>query len=207
MLVKIYPENPNNREMLQIVTILQKGGIIIFPTDTIYALGCAANNTNGLEQVCRIMGKKPEKSNLSLLCSDLSHLSDYTTPVDNTVYRLMKRCLPGPYTFVLNANNNIPKIFKQHNKKTVGIRIPDNNIVLELIKMLGQPLISSSIHSDDEIEEYITDPELIYEKYEKHIEAMIDGGFGGNIGSTVIDCSGEDIVLIREGKGSVEEFI
>jgi len=193
--------------MLQIVSILQKGGIIIFPTDTIYALGCAANNTNGLEQVCRIMGKKPEKSNLSLLCSDLSHLSDYTTPVDNTVYRLMKRCLPGPYTFVLNANNNIPKIFKQHSKKTVGIRIPDNNIVLELINLLGQPLISSSIHSDDEIEEYITDPELIYEKYEKHIDAMIDGGFGGNIGSTVIDCSGEDIVLIREGKGSVEEFI
>ncbi|MBI3232902.1 MAG: threonylcarbamoyl-AMP synthase [Bacteroidetes bacterium] len=170
MLIKIYPENPNNREMLQIVSILQKGGIIIFPTDTIYALGCAANNTNGLEQVCRIMGKKPEKSNLSLLCSDLSHLSDYTTPVDNTVYRLMKRCLPGPYTFVLNANNNIPKIFKQHSKKTVGIRIPDNNIVLELINMLGQPLISSSIHIDDEIEEYITDPELIYEKYEKHID-------------------------------------
>ncbi len=207
MLIKIYPENPNKREMQQVVDVLQKGGIIIFPTDTIYALGCKASNTNGLEQVCRIMGKKPEKANLSLLCKDLSHITDYTTPIDNTVFRLMKRCLPGPYTFVLNANNQIPKIFKQQSKKTVGIRIPDNNIVLELINMLGEPLISSSIHSEDEIEEYITDPELIYEKYEKNIEAMIDGGFGGNIGSTVIDCSGEDIVLIREGKGSVDEFI
>jgi tRNA threonylcarbamoyl adenosine modification protein (Sua5/YciO/YrdC/YwlC family) len=207
MLIKIYPENPNKREMQQVVDVLQKGGIIIFPTDTIYALGCKASNTNGLEQVCRIMGKKPEKANLSLLCKDLSHITDYTTPIDNTVFRLMKRCLPGPYTFVLNASNQIPKIFKQQSKKTVGIRIPDNNIVLELINMLGEPLISSSIHSEDEIEEYITDPELIYEKYEKHIEAMIDGGFGGNIGSTVIDCSGDDIVLIREGKGSVDEFI
>jgi tRNA threonylcarbamoyl adenosine modification protein (Sua5/YciO/YrdC/YwlC family) len=207
MLIKIYPENPNKREMQQVVDVLQKGGIIIFPTDTIYALGCKASNTNGLEQVCRIMGKKPEKANLSLLCKDLSHITDYTTPIDNTVFRLMKRCLPGPYTFVLNASNQIPKIFKQQSKKTVGIRIPDNNIVLELINMLGEPLISSSIHSEDEIEEYITDPELIYEKYEKHIESMIDGGFGGNIGSTVIDCSGDDIVLIREGKGSVEEFI
>lgn len=207
MLIKIYPENPNKREMQQVVDVLQKGGIIIFPTDTIYALGCKASNTNGLEQVCRIMGKKPEKANLSLLCKDLSHITDYTTPIDNTVFRLMKRCLPGPYTFVLNASNQIPKIFKQQSKKTVGIRIPGNNIVLELINMLGEPLISSSIHSEDEIEEYITDPELIYEKYEKHIEAMIDGGFGGNIGSTVIDCSGDDIVLIREGKGSVDEFI
>lgn len=207
MLLKIHPENPNKREMQLTVQALQKGGVIIFPTDTIYAIGCAASNTNGLEKVCRIIGKKPDKANLSLICSSLQHLTDFTLPVDNNIYRLMKRCLPGPYTFILKANNNIPRIFKQHNKKTVGIRIPNNQIALELIEMLGEPLISASIHSDSEIEEYSTDPELIYEKYDNQIELMIDGGAGDNIPSTVLDCTEEEIILIREGKGSVAEFI
>lgn len=207
VILKIHPDNPNPREMEQAVRMLQKGGLIVFPTDTIYAIGCAASNTKGLEQVCRLMGKKPEKANLSLLCSDLSHLTDYTLPVDNMVYRLMKQCLPGPYTFILNANNNIPRIFKQHSKKTVGIRVPNHQIVAMLIEKLGEPLISSSVHSDDVVEEYITDPELIHERFDGKVDAVIDGGYGGNQPSTVLDCTGEEIILLREGKGSVDAFI
>lgn len=193
--------------MDQAARILMKGGLIIFPTDTIYAIGCAASNTKGLEQVCRLMGKKPEKANLSLLCSNLSHLADYALPLDNTVFRLMKQCLPGPYTFILNANSNIPRIFKQHHKKTVGIRVPDHPIVEGLIEKLGEPIISSSIHSDDVVEEYITDPALIAERFKGKVDAVIDGGYGGNQPSTVLDCTGEEIILMREGKGPVDAFI
>jgi tRNA threonylcarbamoyl adenosine modification protein (Sua5/YciO/YrdC/YwlC family) len=202
MLVKLFNENPNLREILKIVEVLRKGGLIIYPTDTIYGLGCDITNAKAVEKVARIKGVKVEKNNFSFICSDLSHISDFTKPISNSVFKLMKKNLPGPFTFILEANNNVPKYFK--GKKTVGIRVPDNNIIREIVRELGNPILSTSIHDEDEILEYTTDPELIYEKYQDIAEVVIDGGYGEFIPSTIVDCTGDEIQIIREGKGVLE---
>ncbi len=203
MLVRIHPVNPDQRQILKVVEILKKGGIIIYPTDTIYGLGCDIFNQKAVERVARIKGLKLEKTNFSFIFNDLSHLSDYTRHIDNTVFKLMKKYLPGPYTFILPASSKVPKIFK-NKKKTVGIRIPDNLIPLEIVNELGNPILTTSIHDEDEILEYTTDPELIHEKYEALVDLVIDGGYGNNMPSTVIDCTGEEPEVIRPGIGTFE---
>jgi len=203
MKLEIHPLNPDTRKIQMAVEIIRKGGLVIFPTDTIYALGCDINNKGAIESTCRILGKKPEKANLSIICHDLSSLSEYTSPVNSVIFKLMRHCLPGPYTFILNASRKVPKLF-QNNKKTVGIRIPDNNIARELVMALGNPLVSASVHSEDEIQDYLTDPEEIYEKYFKLADVFIDGGTGGNEPSTIIDCTSDFPEVIREGKGEVD---
>jgi tRNA threonylcarbamoyl adenosine modification protein (Sua5/YciO/YrdC/YwlC family) len=184
------------------VDCVRKGGIIIFPTDTIYAAGCDIYNSRALDRLAQIKGIKKEKANFSFLCHDLSQLSDFTKPINNEVFKLMKSTLPGPYTYILNANNNVPKIFHSK-KKTVGIRIPDNSIINEIIRELGNPIASTSIHDEDEIIEYTTDPELIHEKFLNRVDIVINGGYGDNEPSTIIDCTGSEILVVREGKGKL----
>ena len=203
MFIKLYNENPNPRDVRKVVDILRDGGIIIYPTDTVYGLGCDITNNKAVERVAQIKGIKIEKANFSFICSDLSHLSDYTKPISNTVFKLMKKNLPGPFTFVLEANTNVPKYFKGK-KKTVGIRVPDNNIIHEIVNELGNPIVSTSIYDEDEILEYTTDPELIYEKYKDIADVVIDGGYGELVPSTIVDCSQDELVILREGKGVLE---
>lgn len=202
MLIRIYPDNPNPRHIKTVVDCLRSGGTVIFPTDTIYALGCDIYKTRAIDRVAQIKGTRREKANFSFLCHDLSQLSDFTKPISNEVFKLMKSTLPGPFTYILNANNNVPKLF-QSRKKTLGIRIPDNNIVTEIIRELGNPITSTSIHDEDEIIEYTTDPELIHEKFENLVDIVIDGGYGDNEPSTIIDCTGDEIIMVREGKGKL----
>jgi len=199
--VKIYEENPNPREIAKVVKVLKSGGLIIYPTDTVYGLGCDITNTKALERIARIKGIKLEKANLSFVCYDLSNLSDYVKQLSTPDFKILKRALPGPYTFILSANNSLPKVFKK--KKTVGIRVPDNNIARELVLQLGNPIVSTSIHDEDELLEYTTDPELIFEKWQNQVDLVIDGGYGGNLASTVVDLSQGDIEIIREGKGDI----
>lgn len=203
MLVRLYNENPNPREILKIVDVLRQGGLIIYPTDTVYGLGCDITNQKAVEKVARWKGVKIEKANFSFICSDLSHLSDFTKPIANSTFKLMKKNLPGPFTFILEANNNVPRYFKGK-KKTVGIRVPDNAIIREIVAELGNPILSTSIHDEDEILEYTTDPELIHEKYQDLAEIIIDGGYGELVPSTIVDCSGPVIEILREGKGKLE---
>ncbi|MCF8373450.1 MAG: threonylcarbamoyl-AMP synthase [Bacteroidales bacterium] len=203
MLIRIYPENPNEREIQQVVDVLQKGGVIIYPTDTIYGIGCDITNQKAIERVARIRGVKTEKANFSFICHDLSHLSDFCSPLNNEVFKLMKRNLPGPFTFILQANNNVPKLLKTR-RKTIGIRVPDNNIAREIVRQLGNPILSTSVHDDDEILEYTTDPELIHERYGELVDLVIDGGYGDNIPSAIIDCSSDEIEIIREGARELE---
>jgi len=200
MLLKIHPENPSPRQIKTVVDCLNDGGVIIYPTDTIYGIGCNIFASRAVDRVAKIKGIRKEKANFSFVCHDLSHISDFTRPLDNSVYKLMKSSLPGPFTYILNGNNNVPKIF-QSKKKTVGIRVPDNKIILEIVRELGHPIMSTSVHDDDEIIEYTTDPELIYEKYGKQVDIVIDGGFGDNEPSTIIDCTSGDILILRQGKG------
>jgi len=202
MLLKIHPDTPAQRNIDKVVECLSAGGVIIFPTDTIYALGCNIYSSKAIDRIARIKGIKKQKANFSFLFYDLSQLSDYTKPIHNDVFKLMRRTLPGPYTYILDANSNVPRIF-QSKKKTVGIRIPENNIVSHIIRELGNPIMSTSIHDDDEIIEYTTDPELIYEKYQNQVDIVINGGFGDNEASTIIDCTGEEPEVIREGKGII----
>lgn len=202
-LIKIYEENPNEREIDKIVKVLKKGGLIIYPTDTVYGLGCDITNTKAMEKVAKIKGVKLNKANFSFICYDLSNLSDYVKQIDTATFKILKRNLPGAYTFVLPGNNNLPKAFK--NRSTVGIRIPDNNIIRELVKKLGNPIVSTSIYDEDDLVEYTTDPELIYEKWGSLVDIVIDGGYGDNTPSTIIDLSEEgEVVVLREGKGSIE---
>jgi len=203
MLLKLYEQNPDPRQINKIVDLLEHGGVIIYPTDTVYGMGCDITKARAVERVARIKGIKPEKARFSFICSDLSHLSDFARHVDNTTFKLMKSCLPGPYTFILNASNKVPKSIKFH-RKTVGIRIPDNNIILEIIRQLGHPILTTSLKKDDHILEYPTDPELIYEEYRDMVDAVIDGGYGGIVPSTILDCSGEEPQLIREGLGEID---
>ncbi|WP_456376229.1 L-threonylcarbamoyladenylate synthase [Lutibacter sp.] len=200
--VKIYEENPNEREIEKVVAVLKKGGLIIYPTDTVYGIGCDITNTKAMEKVAKIKGVKLGKANFSFICYDLSSLSDYVKQIDTPTYKILKKALPGPYTFILPGNNNLPKAFK--NKKTVGIRIPDNAIIRELVKKLGNPIVSTSIYDEDDLIEYTTDPELIFEKWQNKVDIIINGGYGGNIPSTVIDVSEDEIIVLREGKGSID---
>ena len=203
MLLKLYKQNPDPRLINKIVDLLEHGGVIIYPTDTVYGMGCDITKARAVERVARIKGIKPEKARFSFICSDLSHLSDFARHVNNTTFKLMKSSLPGPYTFILNASNQVPKSIKFH-RKTVGIRIPDNNIILEIVRQLAHPILTTSLKMDDHILEYPTDPELIYEEYRDLVDVVIDGGYGGIIPSTILDCSGEEPELIREGLGEVD---
>ncbi len=202
MLIQIHPDNPDKRKIDLVISILKKGGIIIYPTDTVYSMACDLTSRKAVERMAQIKGIKVEKADFSLICYDLSHISDFTVQFSNPIYKMMNRALPGPFTFILNANTNIPKLFKSH-KKTIGIRVPDNNIARTIVQELGNPLISTSVHDEDEILEYITDPELIHEKYENIVDVVIDGGYGKNEASTIVDCTGEEPIIIREGIGNL----
>lgn len=206
MFIKIYEENPNPKSIEQIVDILRKGGLIIYPTDTIYGIGCDITNQKAIERVCAIRGIKKDKANLSFICNDLTSISQYTKPLDNATFRLLKRSLPGPFTFIFNASGQVPKLLSSK-KKTVGIRVPDNNISREIVRQLGNPIVSTSIHDEDEVIEYSTDPELIYEKYGNIVDAVIDGGYGKNIPSTVVDCTTGEFEVIRQGEGDLSLFL
>ena len=208
MLIKIYPENPNPKEVGKVVATLRDGvvatlrdgGLVVYPTDTVYAIGCDALNVRAVERICRIKGVNPQKSNLSIICYDLSNISEYAK-VSNAAFKLMKKNLPGPFTFILPTSSELPKIYK--NRKEVGIRVPDNNIVRTLVQELGNPLLTMSVHDEDEIIEYSTDPELIEEKYGNQVDIVIDGGYGGLEGSTVVDCTTDDFTVVRQGKGEL----
>ena len=200
--IKIYPDKPNEAAIAKVVKVLQDGGLVIYPTDTVYGLGCDITNTKALERIAKIKGVKLDKANFSFICHDLSNISDYVRQIDTATFKILKRALPGPYTFILPGNNNLPKEFKK--KTTVGIRVPNNSIALEIVKLLGNPIVSTSIHDDDDVIEYTTDPELIFEKWQNLVDLVIDGGYGDNVGSTIIDLSGEEPSVIREGKGSLD---
>lgn len=200
--MKLFEDNPNTRDILKIVELLQNGGVIIYPTDTIYAIGCDINQVRAVQRVCQLKGKKPNKANFSMICRDLSQVALYAK-VNNEVFKVMKRNLPGPFTFVLPATNKLPNAL-MNRRKTIGIRIPDNYIIRAIVEELGNPLFTTSVKAEDEIMEYITDPELIYEKYKKQVDAVIDGGYGQNVASTVIDCSEGTMEVIRQGMGELE---
>lgn len=201
MLIKIYPENPNPREIDRVVNLLKEGGLVIYPTDTVYAIGCDALNVRAVERICKMKGVNPQKSNLSIICYDLSNLSEYAK-VSNAAFKLMKSNLPGPFTFILPTSSELPKIYK--NRKEVGIRVPDNNIIRTLVQELGNPILTMSVHDSEEEDEYSTDPELIAEKYEGQVDMVIDGGYGGLEPSTVIDCTTDEFEIVRQGKGKLD---
>ncbi len=203
--IKLYPENPEQKKIDRIVEVLRQGGVIIYPTDTVYGIGCDIFNQKAVERICRIKGVKPQKHNLSFICYDLSHISEYVRNLDTPTFKLMKKALPGPYTFILNSNNNVPKILNAK-KKTVGIRVPDHNIPRTIVKELGNPIITTSIRDEDEVIEYSTDPELIYEKFSNLVDIVIDGGFGNNVASTVVDCTGSMPEVVRQGMGDITQL-
>jgi len=200
--IKIYEENPNPKEVKKVVDIIRDGGLVIYPSDTVYALGCDITNNKALEKLARIKGVKLEKANFSFVCRDLSNLSDYVKQIDTATFKLLKRALPGPYTFILPSNNNLPKYFKK--KKEVGIRVPDNAITQALISGLGNPIVSTSIRDEDEVLEYTTDPELIFEKWQGLVDVVVDGGYGGNVASTIVNLTSGFPEVVREGKGDID---
>lgn len=204
--IKLYPENPDQRRIREIVEVLRQGGLIIYPTDTVYGLGCDIFNTKALDRLKRIKGIKGNYLNLSFICHDLSHLAEYARHVDTPVFKLMKKVLPGPYTFILESSHKTPKILNAK-KKTVGIRVPDNNIPRAIVKELGNPIITTSIHDDDVIHDYLTDPSLIYDEFENLVDIVIDGGYGQVEPSTVIDCTGDEPVVVRQGLGDISAFL
>ncbi len=199
--LKIYEDNPNEAAIKKVVDVLRNGGLVIYPTDTVYGIGCDITNSRALEKLAKIKGVKLEKANFSFVCSSLSNISDYVKQIDTATFKILKRALPGPYTFILPGNNDLPKDFRK--KKTVGIRVPDNNIAIQIVEMLGNPIVSSSIHDEDEVIEYSTDPELIFEKWQNQVDIVIDGGYGENVASTIIDLTGHEPIIVREGKGDV----
>jgi tRNA threonylcarbamoyl adenosine modification protein (Sua5/YciO/YrdC/YwlC family) len=198
MLTKIYAENPNEREMGKVIRLLQEGELIVYPTDTLYAIGCDALNVRAVEKLCALKGLNPLKADLSIVCYDLSNISEYAQ-VSNGVFKVLKKNLPGPFTFILPTSSRLPKLYK--NKKEVGIRVPDNNIARGLVAGLGNPILSMSVRDDEDQAEYTTDPELIHEKYNKKVALVIDAGFGGDVPSTVVNCVDDELEVIREGKG------
>jgi len=203
MLIRIYNENPNPRQIRKVIDVLEEGGVIIYPTDTVYAMGCDIKAQKAIEKIARFKGLNPDNPDMSLIFHDMSQLAEYTLIRDNNTFKLLKRNLPGPFTFIVQANNQIPKMFRNR-KKTVGIRIPENEIALEIVRELGRPIMTTSIHDQDEIIEYTTDPELIYEKYGDFADLVVDGGYGHNEASTVVDCTGEEPVVVRQGLGELE---
>ena len=204
--LKIHPDNPPLNKILKVVEVLQKGGIIIYPTDTIYGMGCDLHNARAVERLCALKGIKPEKANLSFICSDLTHISDYARSISTSTYKVMKKALPGPFTFILEASSMVPRL-AGGKKKTVGIRVPDHQIPLQIVRELGHPLISTSIRDEDEIVEYSTDPELIYEKYRNLVDLVIDAGYGNNIASTVVNCVDDEMEVLREGAGDLDQYL
>ncbi len=206
MLLKIHPDNPSERQLKIVVECLRHGGVIIYPTDTVYGLGCDIRQIKAVDRVAQIKGIKREKANFSIICSSLSELSNYSRPIPNHTYKVMRRALPGPFTFILNANNEVPHFF-QSKKKTVGIRIPDHTVPIRVVEHLGNPIMTTSIHHEDEMVDYLTDPELIYEKFHKLVDIVIDSGACGNIASTVVDCTTDELIIIRPGKGNIEAFL
>ena len=206
MLLRVNSRNPQPDDIRKVVQYLKDGGVIIYPTDTVYGIGCDINHPKAIERIARIKGIKVEKANFTLLFHDLSHLSDFTLPLDNVTFKLMKKALPGPFTFILKANNNVPKLFKSK-KKTVGIRIPNNLICQHIVKELGRPIMNTSVHDEDEILEYTTDPELIYDRFKEKVDLVVAGDYGNNEASTVVDCSEGEIEVIRQGLGNLEEYI
>jgi tRNA threonylcarbamoyl adenosine modification protein (Sua5/YciO/YrdC/YwlC family) len=199
--LKIYEDKPSEAAIKKVVEVLRNGGLVIYPTDTVYGLGCDITNSRALEKLAKIKGVKLEKANFSFVCSSLSNISDYVKQIDTATFKILKRALPGAYTFILPGNNDLPKDFRK--KKTVGIRVPDNNIAIQIVEMLGNPIVSTSIHDEDEVIEYSTDPELIFEKWQNQVDLVIDGGYGENIASTIIDLTGHEPIVVREGKGDV----
>jgi tRNA threonylcarbamoyl adenosine modification protein (Sua5/YciO/YrdC/YwlC family) len=199
--IKIYEDKPSETAIKKVVEVLKNGGLVIYPTDTVYGLGCDITNSRALEKLSKIKGVKLEKANFSFVCSSLSNISDYVKQIDTPTFKILKRALPGAYTFILPGNNDLPKDFRK--KKTVGIRVPDNNIAIQIVEMLGNPIVSTSIHDEDEVIEYSTDPELIFEKWQNQVDLVIDGGYGENIASTIIDLTGHEPIIVREGKGDV----
>lgn len=202
LFLKIYEENPNPKEIEKAVSILKNGGLVIYPTDTVYGLGCDITNTRALEKIAKIKGVKLSKAKFSFVCESLSNLSDYVRQIDTSTFKLLKRALPGPYTFILPGSTKLPTVFKK--RKEVGIRVPDNAITLALVEQLGRPIVSTSIYDEDTLIEYTTDPELIYEKWSDLVDVVIDGGYGDNVPSTVIDVTGNEPILVRQGKGDIE---
>ncbi|MBF02184.1 MAG: threonylcarbamoyl-AMP synthase [Flavobacterium sp.] len=200
--IRIYEDKPSEAAIQKVVNVLRDGGLVIYPTDTVYGLGCDITNSRALERIARLKGIKLEKANFSFVCSDLSNISDYIKQIDTATFKILKRALPGPYTFILPGNNELPKEFRK--KKTVGIRVPNNNIALQIVSKLGNPIVSTSIRDEDEVLEYSTDPELIFEKWQNKVDLVIDGGYGDNVASTIIDLSGYEPEVIREGKGSLD---
>jgi tRNA threonylcarbamoyl adenosine modification protein (Sua5/YciO/YrdC/YwlC family) len=205
-LISIHPRNPEPRKIEQVVAVLKRGGIIIYPTDTIYGIGCDLMNRKSIERLCQIMDIKPHKLDLSFICNDLSHISEFARRIDTPVFKILKKALPGPYTFILESSSRVPKILDV-NKKTVGIRIPDHNIPRMLVEKLQNPLITTSIKDDDAIKAYTTDPEEIYEDFKHQVDVVIDGGIGGNVPSTVVDCTTDPITIIRQGLGDIEQYL
>ncbi len=202
MYIKIYPDNPNPKAIKKVIDVLRRGGIIIYPTDSVYGFGCDIYASRAVEKIARIKNIKKKDIDFSLVCSNLSHLSDFTQQVGNKTFKMMKKNLPGAFTFILNANNKVPKLFKRK-KKTVGIRVPNNNIAREIVYFLGNPIMSTSVRSDDKIIDYMTDPELIYERYKNIVDLVVDGGYGNNEASTIVDCVDEKFEIIRQGKSNL----
>ncbi len=207
MFLRINPDKILTEDIYKVVGLLKNNGVIIYPTDSVYALGCSLQSPKAIEKICKLKKSTPEKINLSIVCADLSQLSDYTKPLPNHIFRIMKKALPGPYTFILPASGSVPKLFLKESKKTIGIRVPDNTICAEIVKILGCPLVSTSLHNpDDDLVDYYTDPENLYQHYKDTVDAVIDGGYGNVYPTTVIDCTNEELVVIREGLGSLESL-
>ncbi|HNP17540.1 MAG TPA: L-threonylcarbamoyladenylate synthase [Fulvivirga sp.] len=205
-LITLHPDNPEPRKINHVVNLLKEGAVIIYPTDTIYGIGCSLFNKKAIDRVCRIKGLKPKNFNLSFICNDISQIAEYVKRIDTPTFKLLKKALPGPFTFILESSSNVPKILDV-NKKTIGIRIPDHNVTKMIVNQLGNPLITTSIKDDDKILEYTTDPEVIYEEYANLVDVVIDGGVGGNIPSTIVDCTNEPFEIIREGLGNIHDYV
>jgi tRNA threonylcarbamoyl adenosine modification protein (Sua5/YciO/YrdC/YwlC family) len=206
-IIKINPENPQVNKLGKVVNILRNGGVVIYPTDTVYGIGCDLHNKNAMDSIMKLKGEKKAKNfNLSFICHDLSHISEYAKQIDTPVFKILKKALPGPFTFILESSSNVPKLFGT-NKKTIGIRIPNHRIPLQIVEMLGNPIVTTSLKDDDTILEYTTDPEVIYEEFKHHVDLVIDAGYGGNMPSTVVDCTGTEIKVVRQGLGVLEDYI
>ncbi|WBA42059.1 L-threonylcarbamoyladenylate synthase [Hymenobacter canadensis] len=206
-LLRIHPENPPQNRIQQVVDVLRRGGIIIYPTDTVYGIGCDIHNAKAVDKLCRIKGLNPEKAMLSFICADLSHISDYAHGITTPTYKVIKRALPGPFTFIFEASSKVPRQGGKQ-RKTVGIRVPDSQIIIQLVRELGNPIMSTSVREDENtLDEYVTDPDLIFEKYRALVDLVIDGGFGNNVPSTIIDCTNDDFDLVRQGAGDIEQYL
>jgi len=204
--IRLYEENPDPRKVKQVVDILRNGGVVIYPTDTVYGMGCDITNQRAVERICKIKGINPKKHNFSIICADLGNIAQFTRVITKPVFKMMKKGLPGPFTFILEASNVVPKILHS-NKKTIGIRVPAHEIPRVLVEELGHPILTTSIRDEDDVVEYSTDPDLIFEKYQHLVDLVIDGGYGQNVASTILDCTGDEVGIIRQGLGQLEDIV